>query len=65
MQHHHGKREKALADLGKDADVVKITDIKTMIERGVMSTPALIIDGRLMVQGKIVTVEQIKQMLQE
>jgi small redox-active disulfide protein 2 len=57
--------KQALADLGKNAEVVKITDIKTMIDRGVMTTPALIIDGKLMVQGKIVTMEQIKQMLQK
>ena len=57
--------KKALADLGKDAEVVKITDIATMIDRGVMTTPALIIDGKLMVQGKIATVDQIKQFVQK
>ncbi len=52
--------KKALAELGKTAEVVKVTDINQMIERGVMSTPALIIDGKLMAQGKIPNVGQIK-----
>ncbi len=57
--------KKALAELGKKADVSKVTDINTMIERGVMSTPALIIDGKLMIQGKIPSVEQFKEWIQK
>lgn len=56
--------KKALSELGKTAEVVKVTDIKQMMERGVMSTPALIIDGKLMVQGKTPNVEQIKNWIQ-
>jgi small redox-active disulfide protein 2 len=52
--------KKALSELGQTAEVVKVTDIRQMIERGVMSTPALIIDEKLMVQGKTPNVEQIK-----
>jgi small redox-active disulfide protein 2 len=57
--------KKALAELGKTAEVIKVTDINQMIERGVMSTPALIFDGKLMVQGKIPNVEQIKDRIQK
>jgi small redox-active disulfide protein 2 len=57
--------KKALSDIGKTAEVVKVTDIKQMMERGVMSTPALIIDGKLMVQGKTPNVEQIKNWIQK
>jgi small redox-active disulfide protein 2 len=57
--------KKALAELGKTAEVVKVTDINAMIERGVMSTPSLIINGKLMVQGKIPNVEQIKDWIQK
>jgi len=56
--------KKALDELGKTAEVIKVTDINQMIERGVMSTPALIFDGKLMVQGKIPNVEQIKDWIQ-
>jgi len=57
--------KKALAELGKTAEVIKVTDINQMIERGVMSTPALIIDGKLMAQGKIPNVGQIKDWIQK
>jgi small redox-active disulfide protein 2 len=57
--------KKALAELGRTAELIKVTDINQMIERGVMSTPALIFDGKLMVQGKIPNVEQIKDWIQE
>jgi len=57
--------KKALAEIGKTAEVVKVTDINAMIERGVMSTPSLIIDGKLMVQGKIPNVQQIKDWIQK
>jgi small redox-active disulfide protein 2 len=55
----------ALAELGKTADVVKVTDIREMIERGVMSTPAMILNGKLMVQGKVPDVDQIKDWLRK
>ncbi len=57
--------KKALEELGRTAEVVKVTDINAMIERGVMSTPALIMDGKLMVQGKMPNVGQIKEWLQQ
>ena len=57
--------KKALAELNKTAEVVKVTDINTMIEKGVIQTPALIIDGKIIMQGKIPTVEQIKQFIRQ
>jgi small redox-active disulfide protein 2 len=57
--------KKALAELKRSDEVEKITDIKTMIEMGVMSTPALLIDGRVMAQGKTPNVEQIKTWIEK
>ena len=56
---------KALTELNIQAEVLKVTDIDAIIEKGVMWTPALIIDGKLALQGKIPTVEQIKQLVKE
>jgi small redox-active disulfide protein 2 len=53
--------KKALAELKKDAEIVKVTEIREMIERGIMSTPAVMIDGKLVSQGNSPKVEQIKQ----
>jgi len=54
---------KALGELNLPAEVVKVADISAIIERGVMWTPALVIDGKLVLQGKIPTVDQIKQLI--
>jgi predicted RNA-binding protein with PUA domain len=35
-----------------------------MIEKGVIQTPALIINGKIIMQGKIPTVEQLKEIIQ-
>jgi small redox-active disulfide protein 2 len=56
---------KALSELKMQAEVIKVTDIDVIIEKGVMWTPALVIDGKLALQGKIPTVEQIKQLVKE
>ena len=56
--------KKALSDLAVQADVGKVTDIQQIIQRGVMSTPALVIDGKLVLQGKTPSVEQLKQLIQ-
>jgi protein-disulfide isomerase len=45
------------------ADVEKVTDIQQIIQRGVMSTPALVIDGTVVLQGKNPTVEQLKDLI--
>ncbi len=57
--------KKALLELNKQAEVIKVTDINAMIDKGVMQTPALIIDGNIVMQGKIPTVEQVKQFIQK
>jgi small redox-active disulfide protein 2 len=54
---------KALEETGKKAEVVKITEVDKIIEYGVMSTPALVIDSVVKSHGKIATVEEIKKFL--
>ena len=53
----------ALREMNRPAEVVKITDIKEMIARGVMLTPAMMIDGKVASQGKALNVEQIKELI--
>lgn len=55
---------KALAELTLTADIEKVTDIQAIKERGVRP-PALVIDGRLVLQGNIPTVEQLKLLITE
>jgi len=54
---------KALEETGKKAEVKKITDINEIIERGIMVTPAIMIDGKVKASGRIPDVEEIKKWL--
>ena len=56
--------EKAVADLGIDAEIIKIEDITAIMDRGVMLTPGLIVDGELKVSGRVADVNELKQILQ-
>jgi small redox-active disulfide protein 2 len=56
----------ALRHLGTtDVTVEKIEDISTIADRGVMMTPALAIDGKLKLVGRVPTVEEIVKMLRD
>jgi small redox-active disulfide protein 2 len=52
---------KALATLGKDAEVVDVTDMQQIMAYGVMSMPALVIDGKVMSAGRVLTPEEAKK----
>jgi len=54
---------KAVADLGLAAEVVKVTDIDAIVNRGVMLTPALVVDGEIVAVGKVPPAEELKKML--
>jgi small redox-active disulfide protein 2 len=55
--------KKALAESGQSAEIVKIEDIPSIMKYGVMSTPALVIDGQVKFAGKVASVAEIKGML--
>ena len=53
----------AIADLGLEAIVSKVEDIVEIMSYGVMSTPALVIDGKVVVKGRVPSVDEIKRLL--
>jgi len=56
---------KAAADkLGLDYELEKVTDFLRFADFGVMVTPALVVDGKLKVAGKVPAVEEIAKLLQ-
>jgi len=55
--------KKALQDLNKKAEIVKVTEVDKIIDYGVMSTPALVVDGKVKCSGKVADVEEIKKLL--
>ena len=46
-----------------EVEIIKIIEMEKIIRYGVMSTPALAIDGHIKCSGKIATVEEIKKWL--
>lgn len=56
--------KEALAKLGTDSEIVKITDMAEIAKSGVMRTPALVIDGKVAVSGRVPSVTEIEKMLQ-
>jgi small redox-active disulfide protein 2 len=54
---------KAVADSGVVADVRKVEDIALIMQAGVMSTPALVKDGKVLSAGKIPTPKEISAWL--
>lgn len=56
---------KAVEELGIEAEIEKVQDIKEISKFGVMMTPALAIDGKVKCSGEIAPVEKIKKWLQE
>ncbi len=55
----------AVKQSGKDIQVVKVEEIQKIVSYGVLSTPALVIDGKVKVSGKIPRLEEIKEWIQQ
>jgi len=54
---------KAVAASGIEAEVVKITDFAEMAKIGVLSTPAVVINGKIMCVGKVPTTQEVLEWL--
>ncbi len=54
---------KAIEEKKVKAEIVKVTDVSKIIEYGVMSTPAIVVDGKVKSYGKVAEVEDIKKWL--
>lgn len=49
----------AVASAGADAKVVKVSDMMEIAAHGVMKTPAVVIDGRVVCSGKVPTPAEV------
>ena len=50
-------------ELGLDATVEKVEDIYKIMQLGVMTTPALVIDGEVVLKGKLPSAKELKTIL--
>jgi small redox-active disulfide protein 2 len=54
----------AVADLGIDAQIEKVTDYAEIISYGVMSTPGLVVDEKVVVAGRVPTPAKVRELLE-
>ena len=57
--------EQAVSELGIQAEVVKIEDIQEIMKYGIMMTPGLVINGKVVASGKLFRVEDVKNQIQQ
>jgi small redox-active disulfide protein 2 len=57
--------ETALKELGMEAEIVKVTDFKDITAYGIMSTPGLVIDEKVVSYGKVLKPKDIAKLLKK
>ena len=55
--------EQAAQTLGVPYELEKVTDLNRIMSFGVMMTPALVVDGKVKVSGKVPSVDDLKKLL--
>ncbi|MCK5256175.1 MAG: TM0996/MTH895 family glutaredoxin-like protein, partial [Deltaproteobacteria bacterium] len=56
--------EEAAKDLNLEAEIAKVEDIQKIIKAGMMMTPAFAIDGEVKSAGKVLSVDEIKKIIE-
>ena len=49
--------------LNLPATVTKVEDIMEIMTYGIMTTPALVVDGQVLIKGRVPTMEEMKRLL--
>lgn len=55
--------KEAVGNTGKTADIQYITDFAVIASKGIMSTPALVIDGKVVSSGRVLKTKEIEPLL--
>lgn len=55
--------EAAASQLGIDYRLEKVTDIQAIVQAGIMRTPALTVDGKVKLYGRVPSIDELKRLL--
>ena len=61
----HANTLEALDELGMEATVTKIGDLLVIVKLGVLSAPSLMVNGKLVVSGKVASKKEIVKLLKK
>jgi small redox-active disulfide protein 2 len=51
--------------LGLEYEIAKVSEVRDIVAYGIMSTPALVVDGVVKSTGRLLTVDEIKKLLSQ
>lgn len=57
--------ETAAKEIATDYTLEKVTDIEKIVMLGVMATPAMLVDGKVKIAGRVPRVDEMKKLLEE
>ncbi len=53
----------AVNELGLDIEVEKVSDINEIVAFGIMTIPALVVDGKVLVRGNVPKLDDLKELI--
>lgn len=59
------RTREALKQLNLNAQIEKVTDYSEILSFGLVRTPGLIINNKIVVQGSVPTVEQLQEIIKQ
>lgn len=54
---------KVVRENGLDATIIKVDDIMDIMKFNILTTPALVVDGKILIKGRIPSEDEIRQLL--
>jgi len=57
--------QEAADNLGIECEIEKVTELNDIMRFGVMTTPALVVDGKVVVTGKVPAVKDVENLLKK
>ncbi|MFA6617730.1 MAG: thioredoxin family protein [Candidatus Neomarinimicrobiota bacterium] len=56
---------KAVSELGLDVELEKVSDINEIVAFGIMTIPALVVDGKVVVRGNVPKLNDLKEIIKK
>lgn len=54
---------KVLTEMGREADIEKVTDYQEIASAGILGTPAISIDGNVVIAGRVPKADELRTWL--